>query len=144
MKVHFMISAWNPFYSSYSFLFLHQKIMPMAHKACWNAQKVVRMILIPFCAIYCFKSTWGWKECIGGTTQVWILMSLKSDNLWYTDCTEQVGWIGNIVASLDRCPAHSTADRTIVLTKVFLTIPFNYTNTHCIYLNIRSPPFHSL
>jgi len=48
MKVHFMSSAWSPFYSSNSFLFLHQKIMPMAHKACSKAQTVVRMTMITF------------------------------------------------------------------------------------------------
>jgi hypothetical protein len=43
-----MSSASNSFYSGYSFLFVQQIIMPLAHKACSKAQKVERLILISF------------------------------------------------------------------------------------------------
>jgi len=69
MKVHFMSSAWNPFYSSNSFLFLHQKIMPMAHKACLQAQKVVRMTMKPFNIFFIALKAIG-KTLLVGVKQV--------------------------------------------------------------------------
>jgi len=68
----------------------------MAHKACSKAQKVVRMILIPLNVLLtALKATDAGKTLLVGMKQVWIFLSSESNNLWYTECTEQVGWSGN-------------------------------------------------
>ena len=37
----------------------------------------------------------------------------------------KLGEVAILLALLDRRPAHNSADGTIILTKVFLTVPFN-------------------
>ena len=139
MKVHFMSSAWNLFHSSYSFLFLKQKIKQMAHKACSKAQKVVRMSLIPFnISFIALRATEAGKTFLVGQKQVWIFPSSKRTIYDKQNVLSKLAEVAILLALLDTCPAHNWDDRTIVLTEVFLTIPFNKTEMNKYNIKIHT------